>query len=207
VTACDTAIKDVSALGLPSWAKGNPEGFLYPDTYTLEPGEKPLAVLQAMVREFNTQVASANLVTAASTVHYTPYQILIGASLLEGEVGPQYFGQVARVIDNRINTGEPLQLDSTIAYALKVHTDNLTDAQHDIKSPYNTFTHTDLPPTPIDSPDIAAITAFLHPPHGDWLYFVTVDKKGTTDFTDSSSQFHAFAQLARQNGVVQDQDA
>ncbi len=197
-----TAIKNTAALGLPAYAHGNPEGYLYPDTYDLAPGETALKLLQTMVAQFNTEVASIHLVAAAGAVGYTPAQIITGASLLEGEVGSRYFGQVARVIDNRINQGIDLQFDSTIAYALGKHTDQLTASDKQVNSPYNTFTHKDLPPGPIDSPDIAAIAAFLHPPHGDWLYFVTTDKSGTTQFTSDYNQFLTWQQLAKRNGVI-----
>jgi peptidoglycan lytic transglycosylase G len=196
-----TAIKNTAALGLPSYANGNPEGYLYPDTYDIAPGETALKILQTAVAQFNHEATALNLAAAAAHVGYTPAQIITGASLLEAEAGAQYFGQVARVIDNRINQGMDLQLDSTIAYALNKHTDQLTATDKQVNSPYNTFTHGDLPPGPIDSPDAAAIQAFLAPPHGDWLYFITVDKKGTTDFTNSYSQFQTWMAQARQNGV------
>jgi UPF0755 protein len=196
-----TAIKNVAALGLPAYANGNPEGYLYPDTYDLAPGETALKILQTAVAQFNHEATALNLAAAAAHVGYTPAQIITGASLLEAEARSQYFGQVARVIDNRINQGMNLQLDSTIAYALNKHTDQLTASDKQVNSPYNTFTHSDLPPGPIDSPDAAAIQAFLAPPHGDWLYFITVDKSGTTDFTSSYSQFQTWMAQARQNGV------
>ena len=196
-----TASTNTAALGLPSYANGSLEGYLYPDTYAIAPGETALAILQTAVKEFSTKVASLNLPTAAAAVGYTPAQVITGASLLEGEVNSTYYGQVARVIDNRINQGMKLQFDSTVAYALKIHTDKLTLADRQFNSPYNTYVHTDLPVGPIDSPDVLAIEAFLHPPHGNWLYFITVDKQGTTDFTADYNQFVTWQALAKQNGV------
>jgi peptidoglycan lytic transglycosylase G len=196
-----TAIKDTAALGLPAYANGNVEGYLYPDTYDIAPGETALKILQTAVAQFNIEATSLHLVAAAARVGYTPAQIITGASLLEAEVGSRYFGQVARVIDNRINQGMALQFDSTIAYILNKHTDQLTASDKQANSQYNTFTHKDLPPGPIDSPDAAAIQAFLAPPHGDWLYFITVDKSGTTDFTSSYTQFQTWQALAQRNGV------
>jgi UPF0755 protein len=196
-----TASKNTAALGLPAYAGGNLEGYLYPDTYAIAPGETALQILQKAVQEFSTKVASLNLPTAAAAVGYTPAQVITGASLLEGEVNSTYYGQVARVIDNRINQGMKLQFDSTVAYALGIHTDKLTQADRQTNSPYNTYVHTDLPIGPIDSPDVLAIEAFLHPPHGNWLYFITVDKKGTTNFTADYNQFVTWQALAKQNGV------
>jgi UPF0755 protein len=197
----ETAIKDTAALGLPVYANGNPEGYLYPDTYDIAPGETALQILQAAVKQFNYEATTLHLTAAAQAVGFTPAKVITGASLLEAEVGPQYYGQVARVIDNRLNQGMNLGLDSTIAYATGHYIYALTESDLNFASPYNTRLHAGLPPGPIDSPDLAAIQAFLHPPHGTWLYFVTVDKKGTTEFTDSYSQFQIWSNQAKQNGV------
>jgi UPF0755 protein len=197
----ETAIKNTAALGLPSYANGNPEGYLYPDTYDVAPGETALKILQTAVAQFNAEATTLNLAAAAAKVSYTPMQIITGASLLEAEVGPTYYGQVARTIDNRINQGMALQLDSTVAYATGKYIYNLSSSDLNVNSLYNTFLHKDLPPGPIDSPDAAAIQAFLAPPQGNWLYFVTVDKKGTTDFTNSYSQFQTWSAQAKANGV------
>lgn len=202
-----TAIKNTAALGLPAYAHGNPEGYLYPDTYSIAPGETALKLLQTMVAQFNTEVESIHLVAAANAAQFTPAQVITGASLLEAEVSSKYFADVARVIDNRLNQGMPLQMDSTVAYALGVHTDKLTTSQLNTPNPYNTRVNKGLPPGPIDSPDIAAIEAFLHPAaHSattdSWLYFVTVDKSGTTNFTGNYQQFLTWQALAKRNGVI-----
>ena len=73
-------------------------------------------------------------------------------------------------------------------------------AQTQFKSPYNTYQHVGLPPGPIDSPGNAAIQAALHPAHGTWRYFVTVDPKtGLTKFTNSPAQFSQFVAELNQN--------
>jgi uncharacterized YceG family protein len=204
VSKFDAALKDTSALGLPSFAQGNPEGFLYPATYDFQ-GQTAPDILKAMVAQFNTQVASLNLAAAAKKAQLSKLQIVTEASLLEGEVGPKYFADVARVIDNRLNQGMPLELDSTIAFATGDYSFNLSNKQLHVNSPYNTFTHPGLPPGPIDSPDIQAIEAVLHPDDSatarTWLYFITVNKAGKTLFTASASQFDAWQALAKQNGV------
>jgi len=198
-----SALKDTSALGLPSWAKGNYEGFLWPATYPIQPGTSALGILQMMVKQANTEMASMNLAADAQRAQFTEYEVITAASLLEGEVPPQYYAKVARVIDNRLNQVPPwdLQLDSTVAYAVDKYVYNLTQSDLNVNSPYNTFKHADLPPGPIDSPDAAAIQAVLHPAHGTWLYFVTVNKKGLTLFTSSQSQFQIWSNEATQNGV------
>lgn len=207
LTQFQAAIKNTAALGLPAYAQGKVEGYLYPDTYDLAPGETALKLLQTMVAQFNSEVASIHLIAAANQAQFTPAQIITGASLLEAETSSKYWNDVARVIDNRLNRKMPLGLDATVAYELGVHTDKLTTSQLTAPNPYNTRVNTGLPPGPIDSPDIDAIVAFLHPaPHSattdQWLYFVTVDKSGTTDFTGSFSQFQTWQALAKKNGVI-----
>jgi UPF0755 protein len=161
------------------------------------------AILKMMVAQFNTEIAGMNLAARAKTAQFTEYQVIIEASLLEGEVPPQYFAQVAKVIDNRLNAipEMTLGLDSTVAYAVNKYVYNLTQSDLNVNSPYNTTKHLGLPPGPIDSPDAAAIQAVLHPASGSWLYFVTVNKSGLTKFTSSSSQFQIWANEAKNNGV------
>jgi UPF0755 protein len=197
------ALNNPSALGLPSWARGNAEGFLYPDTYDIQPGATALSILQMMVTQFNKEASGLNLAAKAKAAQFTEYEVIIEASLLEGEVGPQYYTDVARVIDNRLNQVPPMDLglDSTVAYATGKYIYDLSQSDLNVNSPYNTTKHAGLPPGPIDSPDAAAIEAVLHPAPktNTWLYFVTVDKSGKTDFTSSYSQFLAWSSLAKKN--------
>jgi UPF0755 protein len=198
-----TAIKDTAALGLPSYADGNPEGYLFPATYDINPGQSPLSVLQAMVARFNQEAQSIDLPAAAQQAQLTPGQVITVASILEAEAGnPKYYAQVAEVIYNRLNMGMDLQVDSTVNYALNRFGVSLTQSQLQVNSPYNTFIHAGLPPGPIDSPGDAAIQAALHPAHGDLLYFVTVNlKTGLTLFTNSPSQFAQFEQECDANNA------
>jgi UPF0755 protein len=195
------AAKDTAALGLPSYANGNPEGYLFPATYNFNPGTSALAMMQAMVTRFNQEATSINLPAAAKTGKITPGQAITVASILEAEAGnPKYYGQVAEVIYNRLNNHMDLGLDSTVNYALHRFGIHLTESQLHVNSPYNTFIHTGLPPGPIDSPGDAAIQAALHPAHGDLLYFVTVNlKTGQTDFTDSPTVFAQLVALCQKN--------
>ena len=194
------AIKDVPALGLPSFAHGNPEGYLFPATYDVQPNTPPVKVLQGMVTRFGQEAASVSLPAAAAHAQLTEADVIIVASLIQAE-GKHLtdFPKIARVIYNRLNSSPqiPLQLDSTVMYALATHGIRATDqqvAQHlKVKSPYNTFLHAGLPPGPIDSPGDAAIRAALHPAKGTWTYFVTVNPKtGLTKFTSSFAQFQRY---------------
>ena len=190
------AIKDVNALNLPSFAGGNPEGYLFPATYEVQPNTPPIKVLQQMVTAFDQEAANVSLPSAAAHAFLKQNEAVTVASLIQAE-GRRLsdFPKIARVIYDRLNTSPqmPLQLDSTVMYALNTYGIRATTSQTKVNSPYNTYQHTGLPPGPIDSPGDAAIKAALHPAQGNWLYFVTVDPKtGLTKFTSSFAQFQQF---------------
>jgi UPF0755 protein len=193
-SAYASAAKDTAALGLPAYSRGNLEGYLYPATYAIQPGGTALGVLQAMVRRFNQEAASINLVATSAQKQVTADQVIIVASLLEAEGGSLgYYAKIARVIYNRLDANWYLGLDSTVLYALHKFGFLLTNAQLHVNSPYNTFIHHGLPPGPIDSPGQAAIEAALHPAPGNWMYFVTVNPKtGLTKFTNSKTVFDQY---------------
>ena len=197
------AAKDTSALGLPAYARGNPEGYLFPATYDFSPGTSALGMLQTMVARFKVEAASINLPAAAKAAHLTEAQVITVASILEAEAGsPKYYPQVAEVIYNRLNIGMKLGLDSTVNYALHRFGVHLTVTQLQVNSPYNTFIHAGLPPGPIDNPGDAAIEAALHPAHGNFLYFVTVNlTTGLTKFTSSAAQFGQFVAECDKNNA------
>jgi len=201
------ALNDTAALGLPSFVPKHPvgpayplaEGYLYPATYTFQPGTTPLQMFQAMVKKFKDEIASIDLVKAAKAAQFSPAQVITQASILEAEVGPTYYPKVARVIDNRLNLDMTLGLDSTVLYGLGTKGFSLTQSQLAKDTPYNSRIHKGLPPGPIDSPDVAAIQAVLHPAPktNNWLYFVTVDPDtGKTNFTHDYNQFLTWSKLA-----------
>ena len=194
------AIKNVAALNLPAFAHGHPEGYLFPATYAVQPNTPPIKVLQGMVSRFGQEAASVSLPSAAAHAQLTEADVITVASLIQAEGrNPADFPKIARVIYNRLNANPqmPLQLDSTVMFALHRYGIIATAQQIKVKSLYNTYLHTGLPPGPIDSPGDAAIKAALHPAQGTWTYFVTVDPKtGLTKFTNSFTQFEQFrAQL------------
>ena len=80
--------------------------------------------------------------------------------------------KVARVIYNRLHEGMPLGIDATTRFATGNYTEPLTESELAVDSPYNTRTHTGLPPGPIDSPGLASIEAAAHPAKGDYLFYV-----------------------------------
>jgi UPF0755 protein len=103
------------------------------------------------------------------------------------------------VIYNRLARHMPLQIDATTRYATGNYTQPLTQAQLNSPSPYNTRIHPGLPPTPIDSPGLAAIQAAAHPAHTDYLYFVVKPcANGALAFASSYKQFLAEQQAYQQ---------
>jgi UPF0755 protein len=134
----------------------------------------------------------------------TPYQVVIIASLIEAEVKrPQDFPQVAEVIINRMHRGMPLELDSTVNYALGTSKPFLSPTDLKTASPFNTYVHTGLPPTPIDSPGQDALQAALNPAQGNYLYFVTTDPiTGDTTFTASLQEANALRVIAQRNAAA-----
>jgi len=179
------ALANPGSLGLPSYADGNPEGYLWPATYDVQPNMSATIVLQQMVASFNHEAAKINLNAAAAQAHMTPAQVITVASLLQAEGGRlSDYPKIARVIVNRLAAGMPLQFDSTVLYGLGQFGTTVTDQQIHSNTRYNTYLHKGLPPGPIDSPGNAAIEAALHPAAGNWLYFVT-EKNGVTNFSNT----------------------
>ncbi|MER7564854.1 endolytic transglycosylase MltG [Streptomyces sp. NPDC097941] len=175
-------------LRLPAEAEGNPEGYLFPATYPLERnGRKttPEALLSFMVDTANKKFSGAPVAAGAQRNALNVYQAVTIASIVQAEAATEAdMGKVARVVFNRLERGMPLQMDSTINYALNRSTLRTTGADLRIDSPYNSYQRMGLPPTPIDNPGEAAMRAAINPTPGDWLYFVTV-KPGDTRFTNS----------------------
>ncbi|WP_330329057.1 endolytic transglycosylase MltG [Streptomyces sp. NBC_00536] len=172
-----------AGLALPAEAKGNPEGFLFPATYPVSQGTTPASLLAYMVQTANQKLAAKPVATAARAQGMTPYQTATLASIIQAEADtPADMGKVARVVYNRLAKSMPLQMDSTINYALNRATVDTALRDTRIDSPFNTYERQGLPPTPIDSPGAAAVAAAVAPTPGDWLFFVTV-KPGDTRFS------------------------
>ncbi len=175
-------------LGLPDYARGKTEGFLYPSTYEFSPNATALQMVQAMITRYTTKTQEIKIDQLAP--RRSAEQILIIASLVQAEAkhAPD-FPKVARVIYNRLEKPMPLQFDSTVNYALgrtKVRV-SIKDTQ--VNSPYNTYRNPGLPPGPINSPGEQAIQAALQPAVGNWLFFVTVDEQsGQTKFVDTYAE-------------------
>lgn len=177
-------------LPLPAWADGRLEGFLFPATYDFDPGTTAQVALADMVNQFDAVAKNIGLEAGAKALGYSPYDVVTVASLVEREAKiPADYGKVARVIYNRLRAHMPLQLDSTVNYALGKNKTTVTIKDTKVASPYNTYLHPGLPPTPIASPGERALQAALRPTPGSWLYFVTMDDAGHNAFATSYDDF------------------
>ncbi|MCT9143454.1 endolytic transglycosylase MltG [Streptomyces violarus] len=171
------------ATRLPDDARGNPEGYLFPATYPLPWKTKPEKLLARMVDTANEKFNGAPIAAGAQRNAMNVYQAVTIASIVQAEAADASdMGKVARVVFNRLERGMPLQMDSTVNYALGRSTLRTTESDTRIDNPYNTYQRMGLPPTPIANPGEEAMRAAVNPPAGDWLYFVTV-RPGDTRFT------------------------
>ncbi len=188
----------------------NLDGLLGTGTYIVVPQETESELLGQMIDRFDAEATAMELASAAASDGVTPYQAVTVASIVQkeaispgdsaqataGNVGP-----VARVIYNRLARGTPLQMDSTVLYAEGRDGGPVTPADEATATPYNTYLHTGLTPTPICFPSTQALRAALHPPAGDWLYFELTARDGTETFSDTFAGQLAAEQLARSRGL------
>lgn len=178
------------------------EGLLGTGTYVILPGESDRTLLRQMVTRFDALAARLDLAASSAALGRTPYEMVTIASIVQKEgVISKNLGPVARVILNRLDKGTPLQMDSTVLYAIGQDGGPVTAADLKIASPYNTYLHSGLPPTPTCLPSPAALEAALHPPDGSWLYFVVVGQDGTEAFSTTYAGQLANEALAAQRGL------
>ena len=173
------------------------EGQLAPNQYSFAPGTSTHNALSNILQNFASEKAALKLDMGYKGV--TPYGVLTIASLIQIEADLADYAKVSRVIYNRLRIGMPLQLNSTVQYALGLRGQiGLTTKSTKVDSPYNTYLHTGLPPTPICNPSIEAINAALHPDDGNWIYFITVTPHDTR-FTNSFTTFESWVTLYNKN--------
>ncbi len=205
------ASSDLDALGIPSWADDairkvpdrdrQLEGLLAAGTWNFDPTGTPTEILHHLVTESVASYADTGILESSSS-GLTPYQMLVAASLVEREALPQDMPKVARVIVNRLKVNQPLQFDSTVNYSLDETEVATTDADRARVTPWNTYATPGLPATPISAPSIDALKAVENPTPGNWLYFVTVNKEGTTLFTDNYEEHLRNIEQAKQSGIL-----
>jgi UPF0755 protein len=164
----------------------HPEGRFFPDTYTYAKGSSDLAVLQRALRAMDKQLAAAWAQRAPGIAVKTPEEALTLASIVEKETGrPSDRTTISAVFNNRLRIGMLLQTDPTVIYGLGAAFDgNLRKRDLLTDTPWNTYTRTGLPPTPIAMPGKAALLAAVQPAQSKALYFVARGD-GTSQFSAS----------------------
>jgi UPF0755 protein len=171
---------------------GTLEGFLFPSTYELTEPLKAGSLVKDQLQTFRQRFARVNLSYARSK-KLTPYQVLIVASMVEREAATARDRPlVASVIYNRLARGMLLQIDATVRYATNNYASPITVSQLHSGSPWNTYVHKGLPPTPIDNPGLASIQAAAHPANTNYLFFVVKPcGSGEHVFSSTLAQFTA----------------
>ena len=183
----ETAAADLASFGIPAEAPSL-EGYLFPATYTFDPGLSAHDILAQMVARCFQSLDAEGVAVADR------HRVLTMAALIQKEGGStDDFYKVSRVFTNRINIGMLLQSDATVSYGSGGTSISTTAAERaDASNPYNTYVHPGLPVGPIGAPGDAAIDAALHPIDGPWLYFVLVNgETGETTFSETLAQHNA----------------
>jgi len=166
------------------------EGLLFPATYDFPPLKSARDLVEAQVTAFQKAFAKVDL-ARAKAANLTAYDVVVIASMIEREVRvPAERRLVAAVIWNRLRRAMALQIDAAVAYGLgkpgKAPT--LNDLKRD--TPYNTYLHTGLPPTPICNPGVASLKAAAGPAAVAYLYYVARnDGSGRHYFSRTYEQF------------------
>lgn len=194
------------------------EGLLFPDTYQVAGNESEAQVISRMIALMERVGRQENIDTKAAELGLTPYQVLVIASMIEREAKFDVDrAKIARVIYNRLYLQTPLQIDATLYYGQPAGTPFSVLKASD--TPFNTYLHSGLPPTPIANPGRASIHAALNPSQnpalGDplcralskntpclYLYYVVADAEGHHAFAVTLDQHQANVQKARDAGLL-----
>jgi UPF0755 protein len=162
----------MAALGHPGQ---HPEGRFLPETYLYQRGDSDLDILRRAHAAMEQALARAWEARAADVPLQSPDEALVLASIVEKETGQAHERpQIAGVFARRLRKGMPLQTDPTVIYGMgSAYAGNIRRRDLTTDTPYNTYTRTGLPPTPIAMPGRDALRAALDPAPGDALYFVS----------------------------------
>jgi UPF0755 protein len=185
VSDFEDAVSSPAAYGIDS-PTGTLEGYLFPATYTFEPGVTASEIVDRMVQEMVSRLGAKGV--APEDWH----AVLTMAGLIQREARfEQDFYKVSRVFLNRLEVGMALQSDATVTYWTGLYDGaGTSDADRaDEGNPYNTYVISGLPPGPISLPGELAIDAAINPVEGPWLYFVSVDlRTGETVFSETYAE-------------------
>jgi len=183
----EAAAADYGSYGLPPEAPSL-EGYLFPATYILQPGQTAHQIFQTLVDEMFRRTDALGIAPADR------HRVLTLASITQKEgLHVEDFYKIARVWDNRLAIGMNLQSDATVSYGVGGTTIETTAAERaDASNRYNTYANPGLPIGPISNPGEEAIKATLTPVEGPWLYFVLVNgETGETKFSATAAEHNA----------------
>jgi UPF0755 protein len=188
-------------VSLKGYKKGTTlEGLLFPATYEVAPDVSAGDFIDKQLAAFHEAWGNVDMARAREA-NLTPYDVVIIASMIEREAQvAEERPVVAAVVWNRLRDDMMLQIDATIQYALGKTKPVLTYDDLKIDSPYNTYTHRGLPPTPIANPGLASLQAAADPAEVDYLYYVArADGSGRHYFSRSYEEFLANQAKAARN--------
>lgn len=170
----------------------HPEGRFFPDTYLFAGKDSDMDILRRSFERLEAVLAEEWQNKSAQAPYATPYEALIMASIVERETGvPNERREIAGVFVRRLQKGMRLQTDPTVIYGMgDGYNGRITRKNLRTHTPYNTYTISGLPPTPIALSGREAIYAALHPAPGDTLYFVARGD-GSHQFSRSLSEHQA----------------
>ena len=168
------------------------EGLFLPDTYVFDPDELDLNIYRRAAQAMQKQLLQIWEQRDSGLPLKTPYELLILASIVEKETGRlSDRNLVSAVFINRLNKGMPLQTDPTVIYGIGPKFDgNLKKADLRRDTPYNTYMHKGLPPTPIAMPSKESILAAAHPAKSNALFFVAKGD-GSSHFSQNLKEHEA----------------
>ncbi len=186
------SVNESTLLGVLGLPEGHAEGLFFPDTYRFERGTTDSEILRRAYRKLQDELAVRWEGRDAGLPYQTPYEALIVASLIEKETGREEDrASIAQVFATRLRKGMRLQTDPSVIYGIGEGFDgDLTRAHLKTDTPYNTYTRSGLPPTPIALAGARSLDAALHPAAGDFLYFVSRGD-GTSHFSVSLEEHEA----------------
>jgi UPF0755 protein len=161
----------------------SPEGFLFPKSYEfVEKDVSARLVAERLLEQFRTEAGALGF-ERAEELGVTPYELVVIASMIEEEAGVDRDRRlIAGVIYNRLRDGMALGIDATLLYDDPTPDGELSSADLESNSPYNTRIHAGLPPTPIASPGAESLRAALNPADTDFLYYVLCSDDGGHKF-------------------------
>jgi UPF0755 protein len=194
------------------------EGLLFPDTYQVSNGESEAQVVERMVGLMERVASQEDIEIKGAALGRSPYEILTIASMIEEEAKlAEDRAKIARVIYNRLALGMPLQVDATLLYGQ--NRDRPVSELRGIDTPYNTYLHIGLPPTPISNPGRASIEAALNPAPNpsvgdplcqdlpedvacEYLFYVLANEDGGHAFAVTAEQHAANVAAAAAQGLL-----